>query len=254
LLDTVDSHPLKQLYFAYLFFDKGEFENSLNMAERFLRRFSPEEKAEKSSVIELLVKIYVKLKRMDEAKSMLIELKDIAESINTRPLKAAYLSAEGYYNHAINNFSQARQNLEDAVDIYDSIAAPFESARTKIILAETLLCLNYHTQAEAEINSAISIFKELGAEKDFETAKSILKKIYKDNAGNKNEYEFTGRELEVLRLISGGSNNEEIAEKLFLSVRTVEKHITNIYGKLGISGKSARAYAASYAIKNNLIF
>ena len=76
-----------------------------------------------------------------------------------------------------------------------------------------------------------------------------------ENAGNsdKNKFEFTGRELEVLRLISEGKNNEEIAEKLFLSVRTVEKHLTNIYSKVGVSGKSARAYVASYAIKHNLI-
>jgi DNA-binding NarL/FixJ family response regulator len=98
-------------------------------------------------------------------------------------------------------------------------------------------------------------FKELGAEKDFEKAKSILKNLYKENAedSERNKYEFTGRELEVLRLISEGKNNEEIAEKLFLSVRTVEKHLTNIYSKIGVSGKSARAFVSSYAIKNNLI-
>jgi DNA-binding NarL/FixJ family response regulator len=79
--------------------------------------------------------------------------------------------------------------------------------------------------------------------------------LYKDHAGaiNRNEYEFTGRELEVLKLIAEGKNNDEIAQKLFLSIRTVEKHITNIYSKLGVSGKSARPYASSFAIKNKLI-
>ena len=110
-------------------------------------------------------------------------------------------------------------------------------------------------QAEGELNLAITKFKELGAEKDFEKAKQTLKNLYNDNLidSSKNKYEFTGRELEILRLISEGKNNEEIAEKLFLSVRTVEKHLTNIYSKLGVSGKSARAFAASYAIKNKLI-
>jgi len=105
------------------------------------------------------------------------------------------------------------------------------------------------------LNEAATQFKELGAEKDFEKAKYLLKNLYKDNADeSKNKYEFTGRELEVLRLIADGKNNEDIAEKLFLSVRTVEKHITNIYSKMGVSGKSARAYVASYAIKHNLVF
>ena len=53
------------------------------------------------------------------------------------------------------------------------------------------------------------------------------------------------RELEVLELVSGGLTNEEIAGRLFLSTRTVERHLSSIYGKLGLSGKAARAAAAA---------
>jgi DNA-binding CsgD family transcriptional regulator len=53
------------------------------------------------------------------------------------------------------------------------------------------------------------------------------------------------RELEVLELVATGSNNEEIAARLFLSVRTVERHLSNVYAKLGVSGKAARAAAAA---------
>jgi len=53
------------------------------------------------------------------------------------------------------------------------------------------------------------------------------------------------RELEVLELVSAGLSNEEIAGRLCLSVRTVERHLSNIYTKLGVSGKSARAAAAA---------
>ena len=155
----------------------------------------------------------------------------------------------------MNNLELARYNLENAVDIYDEIKSPYESSRTRLMLAEVLIKLNQFAQADAELNASAVRFKELGAEKDLEKTKSLLKNLHKDNTNNEdqNKYEFTGRELEVLRLIVEGKNNEEIAEKLFLSVRTVEKHITNIYSKMGISGKSARAYVASYAIKHNLI-
>jgi pimeloyl-ACP methyl ester carboxylesterase/DNA-binding CsgD family transcriptional regulator len=56
---------------------------------------------------------------------------------------------------------------------------------------------------------------------------------------------LSDRELDVLRLVSGGRSNIEIAEELFLSERTVERHLSNIYTKLGISGKAARAAAAA---------
>jgi DNA-binding NarL/FixJ family response regulator len=57
--------------------------------------------------------------------------------------------------------------------------------------------------------------------------------------------ELSEREHEVLELVAAGMSNEEIAERLFLSTRTVERHLSNIYAKLRLSGKSARAAAAA---------
>jgi ATP/maltotriose-dependent transcriptional regulator MalT len=255
LLNQVESHPLKLLFYSALYYDKEEYENALNMAEKYLRRISLKEKVERTMGAELLLRIYIKLGKIDQAQELLNELKDIAVSINILPLKAAYLSAEGNMLFSLKEYKTASQNLEDAIDIYDKIKLPFESSRNRMILSEVLIKLDRPAQAEGEINLAAAKFKELGAEKDFEKAKQTLKNLYKDNLidSSKNKYEFTGRELEILRLISEGKNNEEIAEKLFLSIRTVEKHLTNIYSKLGVSGKSARTFAASYAIKNKLI-
>ncbi len=56
---------------------------------------------------------------------------------------------------------------------------------------------------------------------------------------------LSDRELEVLRLAAAGCSNEEIAARLFLSVRTAERHLSHIYTKLGLSGRSARAAAAA---------
>ena len=56
---------------------------------------------------------------------------------------------------------------------------------------------------------------------------------------------LTARELEILRLASDARDNDEIATVLSLSVRTVERHLQNIYAKLGIHGKSARAAAVA---------
>jgi DNA-binding NarL/FixJ family response regulator len=53
------------------------------------------------------------------------------------------------------------------------------------------------------------------------------------------------RQLQVLELVASGLTNEEIAARLYLSVRTVERHLANIYKKLGLSGKAARAAVAA---------
>lgn len=64
---------------------------------------------------------------------------------------------------------------------------------------------------------------------------------------------LTEREIEVLRLIAMGKSNQEIAGELVLSIRTVERHISNIYEKIGIYGKAARAAATAYALSHGLI-
>ena len=61
------------------------------------------------------------------------------------------------------------------------------------------------------------------------------------------------RELEVLRLVAAGRSNQEIADDLVLSVRTVERHLGHVYDKLGTRGKSARAAATAYGIANGLV-
>jgi DNA-binding CsgD family transcriptional regulator len=57
--------------------------------------------------------------------------------------------------------------------------------------------------------------------------------------------DLSRRELDVMELVAGGLSNEQIATRLYVSVRTVERHLSNIYAKLGVSGKAGRAAAAA---------
>lgn len=254
LLDLVKNHPLNLFYSAKLYYDKGEYEKSINAASKFLRRIPVHEKAERIPGVEFLIKAYSKLDMKEDTKNMLEELKDISISIDTIPVKSALLSCFGHYYKMIKDFEKSLKFFEDAIDLYDELGLTFESSRNRLLLAEIHAYLGNSVQAEAELNAALNGFKKLGAEKDFEKAKRLLKNIHRNVRDSfQDSLELTGRELEVLRHIARGENNEKIAGKLYLSVRTIEKHITNIYSKMGVTGKSARAYAASYAIKNNLV-
>jgi pimeloyl-ACP methyl ester carboxylesterase/DNA-binding CsgD family transcriptional regulator len=70
------------------------------------------------------------------------------------------------------------------------------------------------------------------------------------NEGVVNTPRMTGREVEVLRLIAKGATNREIADDLVISMRTVERHITHIYGKIGARGK---ADATAFALRHSLV-
>ena len=63
---------------------------------------------------------------------------------------------------------------------------------------------------------------------------------------------LTAREAEVLRLLAAGKGNGEIAAALVVSIRTTERHVANIYAKLGTRGPVARATATAYALTHGL--
>jgi DNA-binding CsgD family transcriptional regulator len=246
----------KLLTSAAFAYDQGELEPAAEMAQRYIRQIPNKEKTRKLGAIELLIRIYSKQQKIEEAILLLNELKEIAEMVNMPPVKASFLSCSGIVQEGCGNTMAAREFFEDAIDIYDAIEAPFESAVTRILLSEVLIRLQQYRNAESELNIALKAFEKMGAEKLLEKAKQLLKTVHRQHALEQKQEvsEFTGRELEILRLLAEGKNNEDIAQQLFLSVRTIEKHLSNLYLKMGVSGKSARAFAASYAVKKKLFF
>ena len=62
---------------------------------------------------------------------------------------------------------------------------------------------------------------------------------------------LSAREREVLHLAADGLSNDQVAERLSLSVRTVERHLSNAYLKLGISGKAARTAAVARLLRQH---
>jgi len=256
LLQQAQVASAKLLASAAFAYDQEQFDSAAEMAQRHIRQIPDKEKTKKLSAIELLIRIYCKQQRTEEAINLLSELKEIERMANTLPVKASLFSCNGIVEEACGNTMAAREFFEDAIDIYDTIEAPFELAVTRMYLSEVLIRLQQYRNAEQELNTALKAFEKIGAEKYSAKAKQLLKSIHRQNAGEQKQEapEFTGRELEILRLLAEGKNNEEIAQQLFLSVRTIEKHLTNLYLKMGVSGKSARAFAASYAVKKKIFF
>jgi DNA-binding NarL/FixJ family response regulator len=60
---------------------------------------------------------------------------------------------------------------------------------------------------------------------------------------------LSAREVEVLRLLAAGKSNQEIADELVISVNTVIRHVSNVFGKTGVTN---RAQATAYAMRNGL--
>ena len=138
----------------------------------------------------------------------------------------------------------ARKHLEDAVDLFQESGAPFETGRARVELAGVMRALGRPEVAIAEARRAIDDLEPLGASFELARARAVLDSAYAGHraaapasAGDRKG--LTPREIEILRLISTGLNNQAIAERLFISQHTVHRHVANTLTKLDVSSRSA---------------
>jgi DNA-binding CsgD family transcriptional regulator len=249
LFQRVEGDGLSLAGRAELALSTGDAESALDLAERRLRQLPAEDRIQRIAVLELVVRSAVALNMMARAREALTNLEDIAEYTGTAIPRASAHRAAGAIALADEDFVAARRHLEDAVDLLETEAAPFEAARARLELARALEGLGRRSAAGREAAQALQTFRTLGAAKEAEGAVEFLREIGGDSVSSTPDPAgLSSRELEVLALIARGRTNQEIAEELFLSVRTVERHISTIYTKIGAHGRTARAAATAYAL------
>ncbi len=254
LFHDAGTHPLALLGQSALALDEGEPLASAEFAERFLRRTPSTSLLERAPGHEILVRAYSKQGQMEKARFSLRTLVSIVETVSTDPLIAAARYAEGFVAAADREYARAVPLLEDAVDLYEKSCMPFESTEAHIELATVLHHLGRVSRAESESWSARAKAEAIGARFLVSRVDNHRTPVNVQIHARSRDAETTisTREREVLTLIAEGKDNQVIADELFLSVRTVERHISNIYQKLGVKGKAARTAAAAFAIKNLL--
>jgi ATP/maltotriose-dependent transcriptional regulator MalT len=142
--------------------------------------------------------------------------------------------------------SGAAERLDTALSIFARIGMPYEVARTQLMLTEVTRRTEPEV-AEAEARSALIAFEGLGAGRDADAAAALLRELGVKAArfGPKGRGVLTKRETEVLALIAEGLSNPEIAERLYLSRKTVEHHVASILTKLGARNRAEAARLAA---------
>jgi DNA-binding CsgD family transcriptional regulator len=141
---------------------------------------------------------------------------------------------------------ESRRHLDAALSEFVRLGMPFEAARTRLILAEALLGPRPDV-AKEEARVALAAFEDLGASGAADRAASLLRRlgVKATRIGPKGIGTLTKRELEVLALLGEGLSNPEIAERLYLSRKTVEHHVARILSKLGVKGRAGAAVLAA---------
>jgi DNA-binding NarL/FixJ family response regulator len=144
--------------------------------------------------------------------------------------------------HARGDAARALEAVESARASWSEISAPYEAARCRVLQGTILREVDGPDAARVHFDAARAVFIELAARPALAALDDLM--------GVRTPGILTGRELEVLRLVSTGLTNRGIAERLSLSEKTVARHLSNIFGKLGLS---SRAAATAFAYENRLL-
>ncbi len=147
------------------------------------------------------------------------------------------------------NSAAAQDHLGVAVTTFTQLGMPYEAGCTRLLLAEAL-AEGSPEAAVGEAQVAMSTFEALGAARDVDAAAHLLRRLgisaTRTTPGGTGS--LTSREQEVLGLLGEGLSNPEIAERLYISRKTVEHHVARILSKLGLRN---RAEAAAEAVRQH---
>lgn len=139
----------------------------------------------------------------------------------------------------------AHLDLDAALAAFTRLDMPLEAGRTRLALARAL---SNHVPDVAvdEARRALETFEALGAARDVDAAAALLRDlgVRATHHGPRGDGPLTPREREVLDLLAEGLSNPEIADRLYLSRRTVETHVGRVLAKLGLRNRAEAVAAA----------
>jgi DNA-binding CsgD family transcriptional regulator len=221
-------------------------QGQVDAAQAAIRRVVDEAQGSvsRSRLLPAHVEIMLAAGDVDAAAAGADELSAIADERQAPLLHARATQAQGAVLVARGDARAALPALRQAWAEWQGLDAPHEAAVTRALIGLACRGLGDEDGAAMELDAARWAFQELGATPDVARVDAYARRAAAAAGG------LTARELEVLRLVATGKTNRTIAADLFLSEKTVARHVSNIFAKLGVS---SRAAATAHAYEHDLV-
>ena len=247
LLDGLESHSDATPVLAEVQLAKGEADVAASLLERALEEGGPEGLA-RLPLLAVLVDARIAQDDLEGGRRAGGEMRVLADVSALESLGGLADLKQGRLARAGGDGSWAREWLQSAVRRLGRAQMPLELGEARLELARCLA----HSQpqvAVADARAALKAFESLGAERHADGAAELLRSLgQKGRIGRpRPRGELTKRELEVLRLLGEGLTNPEIAERLYITRKTVEHHVGHVLAKLDLRN---RAEAVAYALSH----
>ena len=188
--------------------------------------------------------VAVLLETTDHSKARVAadELAGMAAEFDSRYLNAMAAHALGAVLLTEDDARAALTELRNAQRLWRDLDAPYEGAQVRVLIGVACRALGDSSSTALEFDAARAAFIDLGATPD-------VSRLARISGGATPKGLLSPREREVLTLVASGKSNRAIAAELFISEKTVARHVSNIFVKLQLS---SRAEATAYAFKHGL--
>jgi DNA-binding NarL/FixJ family response regulator len=251
LLQGLEQHPDVVPTLAALHLARGDTALARDLLERATEGSDHEVPTVGAStmmgpLLALLVDVYLEQGSVEDAARIARRLDRIAQGQRGPYLRAVAAFAEGRVRIASGR-GDARACLHRALEGFVRAQLPMEVARTHLEMARAL-SERAPEVAIAEARAALQDFERLDAARHADAAGALLRSLGAPiRTGPKGTGGLTRREAEVLQLIGAGLSNPEIADRLYITRKTVETHVGNLLAKLGLRN---RAEAAAFVTRS----
>ena len=185
------------------------------------------------------IEALIALDRLGDAEALLARLDERARKLDRVSALAAAARCRGLLAAARGDLDGAIASCQEALADHARVRTPFERARTLLVLGSTQRRAKHKSAARESLEGAQSIFEELGAGAWAEKARGGLNRIGGRPAATG---ELTPTERRVAALVAEGHANKEVASRLFVTVKTVEAHLSRVYAKLGVRSRTELAH------------
>ncbi len=179
------------------------------------------------------IEALISLGRLDEAGLLLDRLTEQGRALGRSWALAASARCRGLLMAASGDIVGARAELERALVEHGDAQQPFELGRTLMVKGQVERRAKQKRVARSSLDQALRIFGSLGAPLWAERARSELSRV----GGPAAPGELTPTERQIAELVVEGLTNREVADALFVSVKTVEANLSRIYHKMGVGSR-----------------
>ncbi len=245
LLADCEDHPAALEPAVELRLRRGEAPVAEALVARRLRAVE-DDPAARAAVLPLAIEVDVRRGAVDRARADVATLAELARQLARSDLLAHAEAGAGRVALACGD-GTATAHAEQAVERFGALGMPYEEGRARLLLARCHAA-DGSPLAERQARTSCRLFERLGARGCADEAAALLRELGVSgrSATRGDRDSLTAREREVLDLLAAGLSNPEIAERLVISRKTAEHHVSSVLTKLGLR---SRAQAAAYVAR-----